>query len=144
MTLNSIQIFILPSAAWSQCPETQIYLGMQLPLIAVQVRQITFQNLKCNTFMSCIKGQEQHCVSLFLFLCFFFSAMGKLCGSFQNYFSFIYFMSAVLHMFDIDPRLMTCSLHLELKVEMFKVVLRSCGYMVDIARINRRLVYTDF
>lgn len=77
--------------------------------------------------------------------------MGKLCGSFQNYFSFIYFISAVLHMFDIEARLMTCSLHLELKVEMFKVVPRSCGYMVDIARIYKRLndayqksMYTNF
>lgn len=37
-------------------------------------------------------------------------------------------MSAVFHMFDIEARLMTCSLHLELKVEIFKVVPRSCGY----------------
>lgn len=69
----------------------------------------------------------------------FFSPMGKLCDSFQNYFSFIYFMSAVLHMFDIEARLMTSSLHLELKVEIFKAVPRSCGYMIDIARIYKRL-----
>lgn len=60
-------------------------------------------------------------------------------------------MSALLHMFDIEARLMTCSLHLELKVEMFKVVPRSCGYMVDITRIYKRLndayqksMYTNF
>lgn len=42
------------------------------------------------------------------------------------------------HVFDIEARLMTC-LHFELKVEMLKVVPRSCGYMVDIARIYKRL-----
>lgn len=44
-------------------------------------------------------------------------------------------MSAVLLMFDIETRLMTGSLHLELKVETFKVVPKSCGYRVDSARI---------
>lgn len=60
-------------------------------------------------------------------------------------------MSAVLHMFDIEARLTTCSLRLELKVEMFKVVPWSWGYMVDIARIYKRVndayqksMYTNF
>jgi len=60
-------------------------------------------------------------------------------------------MSAVLHMFDIEARLMRCSLHLELEVEMLKMVPRSCGYMVDIARIYKGLndayqnsVYSNF
>lgn len=48
-------------------------------------------------------------------------------------------MSAVLHIFDIEARLMTSSLHLELEVEIFKAVPRSCGYMIDIARIYNRL-----
>lgn len=45
-------------------------------------------------------------------------------------------MSAALHKFDIETRLVTGSLHLELKVEMFKVVPRSCGCTVDSARIR--------
>lgn len=66
-----------------------------------------------------------------------FSPVEKLCDNLKIIFHL--FMSPVLHMFDIETRLMTGSLHLKMKVEMFKVVPRSCGYMVDSAKIYSRL-----
>lgn len=83
--------------------------------------------------MKCIKKQECHCDSRSSYS-LPFSPVEKLCDNLKIIFHL--FMSAALHKFDIETRLVTGSLHLELKVEMFKVVPRSCGCTIDSARIR--------
>jgi len=129
MTLNSIWTLILTSAAWSLRLDTQI----QATLMRWGRKDLRIWSEMIS--WNVLKNRNVTVTPVPLFLSF--SPVEKLCDNLKIIFHL--FMSPVLHMFDIETRLMTGSLHLKMKVEMFKVVPRSCGYMVDSAKIYSRL-----